>query len=333
MSFIEEMKKKAASNLKTIVLPESMEERNLKATHILLERKIAEIVLLGDKEEILKKAKELGADVSGAIFINPKNYEKKDEFVDKLVELRRKKGLTKEDATKLLLDPLYFGVMLVKENIAQGMVAGAINSTANVLRPALQIIKTAPNIKLVSAIFLLEVPNCPYGEKGMFLFADTALNPDPNSEELAHISLSTAKTYYDLVGKKAKVAMLSFSSYGSAKHPDVDKVKEALKLAKELDPELEIDGELQFDAAIVPETAKLKAPGSKVAGKANVLIFPNLDAANIGYKIAHRLGKAEAIGPITQGIAKPINDLSRGCSVDDIVGTVAITSVQCQNNE
>jgi len=245
--------------------------------------------------------------------------------------MRKSKGVTYEQATETMKDPLYFGVMMVKKKAADGMVAGAVNATANVLRPSLQILKTKPGTKLVSAFFVMVVPNCEYGDNGTFIFSDAGLNPNPNSEELAQIAVTSAESFRILVGTEPNVGMLSFSTKGSAKHSDVDKVVEATKLARELAPELNVDGELQLDAAIVPSVGSSKAPGSLVAGNANVLIFPDLDAGNIGYKLTQRLARAEAYGPITQGIAAPVNDLSRGCSAEDIVGVVAITAVQAQN--
>lgn len=275
----------------------------------------------------MKKA--AGFDLSKATFVDPANCAKEQEYVDRLVELRKSKGMTPEQAKELLLkDYLYFGVMMVKSGDADGMVAGACHATADVLRPSLQILKTAPNTKLVSAFFVMVVPNCEYGANGTFIFSDAGLNQNPTSEELAAIAGSSAKSFDLLVGEEPIVAMLSHSTKGSAKHADVDKVVEATKIAKESYPTLKVDGEFQLDAAIVPSVGSSKAPGSEIAGKANVLIFPDLDAGNIGYKLVQRLAKAEAYGPITQGIAAPVNDLSRGCSADDIVGVIAITAVQ-----
>ena len=263
--------------------------------------------------------------------MDPLKSSKYEEYVNKFYELRKAKGITLEQAKKIMQDYVYFGMMMVKNGDADGLVSGAAHSTADTLRPALQILKTAPNTKLVSAFFLMVVPNCEYGENGTFIFSDAGLNPNPTSEELAEIAISSAKSFEQLVEKKANVAMLSYSTYGSAKSELVDKVVEAAKILKEKAPEINADGELQLDAAIVPEIGKIKAPGSKVAGYANTLIFPDLNAGNIGYKLVQRLGKAEAYGPLCQGIAKPVNDLSRGCSSDDIAGVVAITSVQAQN--
>lgn len=330
MSFIESIKQRAKLNKKTIVLPESLEERNLKAASIVLKEGIADIILVGNKDEIAQKAK--GLDISKAKIIDPNNYERTEELINTFVEIRKNKGMTYEKAKEILLtNPLYYGCMLVKNDIADGMVAGAVHASADVLRPSLQILKTAPNTKLVSAFFLVLVPDCEYGEKGIFVFADSGLEQNPTPEKLAAIAQSSAKTFELLVQAEPIVAMLSHSTKGSAKHPDVDKVIEGTKIAQMENPNLKLDGELQLDAALVPEIAASKAPGSEVAGKANVLVFPDLDAGNIGYKLVQRLGKAEAYGPVTQGIAKPVNDLSRGCVAEDIVGVVAITALQAQN--
>ena len=332
MNFLEQIKQIAKSDKKTIVLPESLDIRTLEATEEISKEDIADIILIGNKEEILAKAGSI--DVSKATIIDPKTYDKIDVLVEKFVELRKAKGIDEDKAREILLnDPLYFGVLLVKCEFADGMVAGAINSTANVLRPTLQIIKTAPGVKTVSAFFLMEVPNCEYGENGVLVFGDCALCQNPTSEELSAIAKSSSDSFKSFTGKEPRVALLSHSTKGSASHPDVDKVVKALEITKEQYPELVIDGELQLDAAIVPEVAKAKAPESKVAGNANVLIFPDLDAANIGYKLVQRFAKAEAYGPITQGLARPVNDLSRGCSAKDIVGVVALTSVQAQQQK
>ncbi len=329
MNFIESIKERAKKNLKTIVLPESMDERVLKAAEIVMNENIANIILIGKKENI----DFLKYDLSSATIIDPEQSDLTDELVDTLYDLRKEKGLTKEEARNLLLtDYMYYACMLVKTNRADGVVSGACHSTSNTLRPALQIIKTAPNVSLVSAFFLMVVPNCEYGEHGTFIFADSGLEQNPDSEKLAAIAGSSADSFQLLVEKEPIVAMLSHSTCGSAKHADVDKVVKATRIAKEKYPNIQIDGEFQLDAAIVPDVAKSKAPNSSVAGHANVLIFPDLDAGNIGYKLVQRLAKAEAYGPITQGIAAPINDLSRGCSSDDIVGVVAITAVQAQKN-
>lgn len=326
--FIETVKKLAREDRKTIVLPEANDIRTLKATAEILKDEIANIILIGNIDEIEKLGK--GLDLSKATIIDPSNYEKLGEMADVLVEVRKSKGLKKEEAFEMLKNPLYFAVTLVKMDLADGMVAGAINTTADVLRPSLQIIKTAKGTKVVSSFFLMVIPNCDYGNKGVYAFADCALNQNPDAEQLASIAIDTAKSYKALTKTEAKVGMLSYSTLGSAKHEDIDKVLNATKIAKQLNPELEIDGELQLDAAVVPSVGELKAPNSKVAGKANVLVFPDLNAGNIGYKLVQRFAKAEAIGPITQGIAKPVNDLSRGCSVSDIVSVTALTALQAQ---
>ena len=330
MGFIEILKERAKANIKTIVLPETEDKRTLEAADKILKQGIARLILIGNEEEVKKSAAESGFDISGAKIVDPATNEKTAAYIDKLVELRQKKGMTPEQAKEILLNQyLYYGVMMVKMGDADGMVSGACHSTADTLRPCLQILKTAPGTKLVSAFFLIVVPDCEYGANGAFIFGDSGLVQDPNPEELAAIAKSSAESFRLLVQEEPIVAMLSHSTKGSAKHPLVDKVLEATRIAKENYPELKLDGEFQLDAAIVPSVGASKAPGSDVAGKANV-IFPNLDAGNIGYKLAQRLAKAEAYGPITQGIAAPVNDLSRGCSADDIVGVVAVTSVQAQ---
>ena len=331
MGFVDLLKERAKKSIKTIVLPETEDMRTIEATDKILKEGVAKIILIGNEEEINKKAAEGGFDISGATIVDPETSDRTQAYIDKFVELRAKKGMTPEKAKEILHTQYpYYGVMMVKMGDADGMVSGACHSTADTLRPCLQIIKTKPGCKLVSAFFLMIVPNCEYGEDGVFVFGDCGLNQDPNPEELAAIAASSAESFEQLTGKKAKVAMLSHSTKGSAKHILVDKVVEATKIAHEQYPGLCIDGELQLDAALVPAVAKSKAPGSEVAGKANVLIFPNLDAGNIGYKLVQRLAKAEAYGPMLQGIAKPVNDLSRGCSWQDIVGVVALTAVQAQ---
>lgn len=329
MAFIDILKERAKANKKTIVLPETEDRRTYEAAAKILAEGIANIILVGS-EEAVKKGSE-GLDLTGAVVVDPATSEKTAGYIDKLVELRSKKGMTPEQAKEILLNQyLYYGVMMVKMGDADGMVSGACHSTADTLRPCLQILKTKPGTKLVSAFFLMVVPDCEYGANGAFIFADSGLCQDPNPEELAAIAASSAESFELLVQEEAKIAMLSHSTMGSAKHALVDKMVEATKIAKEQYPQLKLDGELQLDAAIVPSVGKSKAPNSSVAGQANVLVFPNLDAGNIGYKLVQRLAKAEAYGPVTQGIAKPVNDLSRGCSADDIVGVVAITAVQCQ---
>ncbi|HAH18699.1 MAG TPA: phosphate acetyltransferase [Eubacterium sp.] len=329
MAFIDSIKERAKANVKTICLPEGMDVRTYEAAANALKEGTANLIILADDEEFA--ANNGGFDVSKATIINPKTSEKLQSYIDGLVELRKAKGMTPEQAKELLTtDYMYFACMMVKNGDADGVVSGACHSTANTLRPSLQIIKTAPGTKLVSAFFVMDVPNCEFGENGTFVFGDCGLNQNPNPEELAAIAVSSAESFKALVGAEPKVAMLSHSSMGSAKHADVDKVVEATKIAKEMAPDVALDGELQLDAAIVPSIGKSKAPNSKVAGSANVLIFPDLDAGNIGYKLVQRLAKAEAYGPMCQGIAAPVNDLSRGCSAADIEGVIAITAVQAQ---
>lgn len=328
-SFIEKIKERAKQDKKTIVLPESMDRRTFEAAAQVLKEDIANLIIIGTEEEIAKNSE--GLDISKAKIINPFTYEKTEDYLNLFVELRKNKGLTYEDAKKTALgDYMYYACLMVKAGDADGVVSGACHSTANTLRPSLQIIKTKPGVKLVSSFFVMVVPNCEYGENGVFVFADCGLEQNPDSEKLAAIAQCAAESFELLVEKEPRVALLSHSSMGSAKHADVDKVVEAVRIAKENAPELKLDGELQLDAAIVPSVGVSKAPNSPVAGKANVLVFPDLDAGNIGYKLVQRLAKAEAYGPVTQGIAMPINDLSRGCSAEDIVGVVAITCVQAQ---
>lgn len=333
MGFIDEIKAKAKTCKKTIVLPETEDIRTYEAAEAVLKEGTANLILIGSEEEIAKNKGSF--DISGATIVDPATYEKTDAYIAKLVELRQKKGMTEEQARELLLtNYLYYGVMMVKMKDADGMVSGACHSTADTLRPCLQILKTKPGTKLVSAFFVMVVPDCDMGVDGTFIFADSGLEQNPDPEKLAAIALSSAESFKTLTGKEPVVAMLSHSTKGSAKHADVDKVVEATRIAKENAPEgLMLDGEFQLDAAIVPEIGQSKAPGSPVAGKANVLVFPDLDAGNIGYKLVQRLAKAEAYGPLTQGIAAPVNDLSRGCSAKDIEGVVAITAVQCMAAE
>ena len=331
MGFVELLKKRAKESVKTIVLPETEDMRTLEATDKILKEGVAKIILIGNEEEINKKAAEGGFDISGAQIVDPEKSDRTQAYIDKFVELRAKKGMTPEKAKEILHTQYpYYGVMMVKMGDADGMVSGACHSTADTLRPCLQILKTKPGTKLVSAFFVMVVPDCDMGENGTFVFADCGLNQNPTSEELAAIAQSSAESFKQLVGADPRVAMLSYSTMGSAKHDDVTKVQEAVKIAKAENPDLMLDGEMQLDAALVPSVGAAKAPGSQVAGKANTLIFPNLDAGNIGYKLVQRLAKAEAYGPMLQGIAKPVNDLSRGCSAEDIVGVVALTAVQAQ---
>ena len=330
MSFIDEIKQKAKRNIKKIVLPEANDIRIIEATATILKEQFADIILLGNEQKIIEMARQNNLDISKCTIIDPKTSVKHNEYAQKLYELRKNKGLTLEKAEELVNDTVYYGMMMVKQNDADGLVSGAVHSTADTLRPALQILKTAPGTKLVSAFFVMVVPNCEYGENGIFVFGDCGLNENPDATSLSEIAASSANSFKQLVGKDAKVAMLSYSTYGSANSELTQKVIEATKLVRENYPEINIDGELQLDAALVTEVAKSKAPGSKIAGNANTLIFPDLNAGNIGYKLVQRLAKAEAYGPLCQGIARPINDLSRGCSSMDIVGVVAITAVQAQ---
>ena len=330
MSFIEDIKIRAKENIKTIILPEATDIRVLEATEKIGKEGFANVMLIGDNEKIENIAKENNIDISKAKIVNPKAYEKYNELVEAFYELRKNKGMTIEKAKELMLDETYFGMMMIKLGYADGLVSGAAHSTADTLRPALQILKTAPGTKLVSAFFMMVVPNCEYGENGVFLFGDSGLVENPDSDQLSEIAISSSKSFEALTGKEAKVAMLSYSTYGSAKSELTEKVIEATKFVKEKAPNIKVDGELQLDAAIVPEIAASKAKGSPIAGRANTLIYPDLNAGNIGYKLVQRLAKAEAYGPLCQGIAKPVNDLSRGCNSDDIVGVVAITAVQAQ---
>ncbi len=328
MELIDQIKNKARKLHKRIVLPEGTEIRTLKATEIVIKDHIAELTLLGDPLKIKEITNREDIDISGAAIIDPLSSPKRAFYADMMVEIRKDKGLTKEEALKLLDDPLYFGPMMIKAGDADGELTGAIHATGDVLRPAFQFIKTLPGVSIVSGAFFLIFANKNLGDNGILVFADCAVNPNPDDKQLAEIAVATARTAKQVANIEPRVAMLSFSTKGSAKHEMVDKVVRATKIAHEVDPKLMIDGELQLDAAIVEEVGKLKAPESKVAGRANVLIFPTLESGNIGYKLVQRLAGAEAIGPILQGMAAPINDLSRGCSVSDIVNMIAITANQ-----
>lgn len=330
MNVLDSIKLRAKSNIKRIVLPESEDKRVIEAGIKATNEDLADIILIGNKSKITSEY--ASYDFSNITIIDPETYENTSMFINDFYEMRKSKGITLEDASRLIKENyIYFACMMVQENQADGVVSGASHSSSDTLRPALQILKTKSDDPLVSAFFLMDVPNCDYGCNGVFLFSDAGLNQNPNAEELAHIAYSTSKSFELLVSEKAKVAFLSHSTYSSAKHDDVTKVVDAVNIAKSKYSDMICDGELQLDAAIDSEVAKIKAPNSLVAGHANTLIFPDLDAGNIGYKLVERLAKAKAYGPITQGIRKPINDLSRGCSVDDIVGVIAITSVQCEN--
>ena len=330
MNLLEQIKENAKRQKQTIVLPEGYEERTIKAADAVIEQGIADIILIGNKAELEKKAADFGLkNIAKAQIVDPEDHPRKQEFIDKLVELRKNKGMTPEEAARLLKNPLYLGAMMVKVGMAKGEVAGADNATGDVLRPAFQIVKTKPGISCVSGAFVMVLKDKTYGQDGIMVFADCAVLPVPTAPELAQIAVESAKTAKAIACiDDPKVAILSFSTKGSAKHEVVDKVIEATKLAQEMAPELKIDGELQADAAIVPGVAAKKAPGSDIAGKANVLVFPSLETGNICYKLVQRLGNAEAYGPILQGMAAPINDLSRGCSVEDVVNVIAITCNQ-----
>lgn len=331
--FTDKLKQRAKCDVKTIVLAEGEDMRTVEAAAIVLKEGYAKIKILGNEEKIKAMAAEKGLDISGAQIIDPESSDKTEEYAEKFYEMRKAKGMTPEKAAETVKNVLYYGVMMVNEGEADGMVAGACNSSANVIRPSLQILKTKPGTKLVSAFFVIIVPDCEYGENGAFIFGDSGLNENPDAEAVSEIAIASAASFKQLIGAEPKVAMLSYSTFGSAKSELVDKMQEATRLAKGKAPGLKLDGELQLDAAIVPSVAASKAPGSSIAGDANVLIFPDLNAGNIGYKLAQRLAKAEAYGPILQGVRKPVNDLSRGCSAEDIAGVVAITCVQAQDNK
>lgn len=333
MALIDNIIARAKSNKQRIVLPESLEERTITAADKALADGIAEIILIGSRNEILSKAGELGLkNIEKAAIIDPATSEKTAEYANLLYELRKSKGMTPEQAATLVMNPLYFGCLIIKSGDADGQISGALSTTGDTLRPALQIIKCEPGITCVSGAMLMLTQAPEYGEDGVLVIGDIAVTPMPDAQQLAQIALCTAKTARSVAGfAEPRIAMLSFSTKGSAKHEVVDKVVEATKLAAELAPELRIDGELQVDAALVPSVGAKKAPGSEIAGKANVLVFPNLEAGNIGYKLIQRLGHAEAIGPILQGIARPVNDLSRGCSVDDVYKMIAITACQAMD--
>lgn len=333
MTLIEQIIAKAKANKQRIVLPESLEERTLTAADWSLRDDIAEIILIGNPEKINQKAEELGlTHISKATIIDPATSEMTETYANLLYELRKKKGMTIEVARQTVLDPLYFGCLIIKNGDADGQISGALSTTGDTLRPALQIIKCAPGISCVSGAMLLLTKTPEYGENGILVVGDVAVTPMPDATQLAQIAVCTAQTARSVAGfQQPKVAMLSFSTKGSAKHEVVDKVVEATRLAKELEPALDIDGELQADAALVPSVGEKKAPGSQIAGHANVLVYPNLEVGNISYKLVQRLGGADAIGPILQGIARPVNDLSRGCSVDDIYKMVAITACQAMD--
>jgi phosphate acetyltransferase len=329
MTLLENFKAKAKANPKRIVLPEGEEPRTVKAAVQIVNEELAHVVLVGNQEKIRAVAKEQGVDISRVPSIDPITSPKFEEYAQEYYEIRKSKGVTIEQARKFMTDTVFYGTMMVHKGEMDGLVSGALHTTGDTIRPALQIIKTKPMINIVSSSFVMIVPDCEYGDKGMFIFADCAVMPNPTDSELSQIAIASAETAKVLCGMEPRVAMLSFSTYGSAQHELVDKVKRATALAKQMAPELKIDGEMQADAAIIPRVGKSKAPNSPIAGQANVLIFPDLQSANIAYKLVERLAKAQAVGPVLQGIAKPINDLSRGCSVDDIVHLVAITSLQC----
>jgi phosphate acetyltransferase len=329
MNLLDIVKQNARKHYRRIVLPEGLEERTIKAADEAIKEKIAEVILIGNKDKIFEAAKNFNLkNIDQAIIVDPVNHEKKEHYINLMLELRKNKGLTKDEASKLIENPLYLGTLIIKNGDADGEVAGAMNATGDVLRPAFQYVKTKPGISVVSGAFIMILKDKEFGEEGLLIFADCAVHPNPNDKELAEIAIATANTTKSIAGFEPRIAMLSFSTKGSAKHEMCDKVISATKIALELDPSLKIDGEMQADAAIIPSIGKSKSPGSEIAGKANVLIFPSLESGNIAYKLVQRLAHAEAIGPILQGMAAPINDLSRGCSVSDIVNLIAITANQ-----
>ena len=329
MELIDRIKLNAKQHNMRIVLPEGYEERNIKAADIAIAEGLAQIILIGDPVEITEHAASLGLkNLSRATIVNPLIHDKKDHYIDMMVELRKSKGMTREEASRLIEDPLYLGVLMIKNGDADGEVSGADHATGDVLRPAFHYVKTAPGISVVSGAFIMILQDKKFGEDGVIIFADGAVHPNPTDKELAGIAVATANTARDICGFEPRIAMLSFSTKGSAKHELVDKVVSATRIAQEMSPDLMIDGELQGDAALVEAIGQKKAPGSKIAGHANVLVFPDLNCGNIAYKLVQRLANAEAVGPILQGMAAPINDLSRGCSVNDIVSMIAITANQ-----
>jgi len=334
MNLIDNIKENARKKVMRIVLPEGYEPRTLEAANIAIEEGLASIILIGDPESIKSEASKNGfKNIAKATIIDPVSHDRKDHYIDMMVDLRRSKGMTREEAAVLIENPLYLSVMMIKAGDADGEVAGADNSTGDVLRPAFHYVKTAPGISVVSGAFIMILKDKEFGDDGVILFADSAVHPDPNERELAEIAVATAETFKSIIGGEPRVAMLSFSTKGSAKHPMIDKVVNATKIAQEMAPWLQIEGELQVDAALVESIGQKKAPGSKIAGKANVLIFPNLESGNIAYKLVQRLAHAEAVGPVLQGMAAPINDLSRGCSVSDIVSLIAITANQAMTKK
>lgn len=332
MDLLQRIKENARKHKMRIVLPEGVEERTVQAADIIIEEGLAEVILIGSPEEVMSIGKKFGLkNLEKAIIVDPKNHENKARYAEIMVELRKHKGMTMDKAMHLIEDPLYLATLMIKAGDADGEVAGAMNATGDVLRPAFQYVKTLPGISVVSGAFIMILKDKEFGDDGLMVFADCAVHPDPTDRELAEIAVATANTTRAIAQMEPRVAMLSFSTKGSARHEVVDKVINATKIAKEMAPELKIDGELQADAAIIQKIGQSKAPGSEIAGKANVLVFPDLNSGNICYKLVQRLAGAEAIGPVLQGMAAPINDLSRGCSISDIVNLVAITANQAAN--